>query len=245
MKKIFFITLTLFIISAGAVFAHQPQLVNKETIIRVTDPEVSKAYYAELNGDSAIYKISSPADFTLYVNLLVPILKDEENNKNGEKQNLNAIIKKNGVVIKYLSDQENNWPLYYEEFGGDYYYQGPEYETQAGIGDYEIIVSNTNNTGKYVIAIGKEEAFPISEIWRTTKIMPSLKHDYFGKSYFSALNNIFGKYLGISIGVLLILIIIIILIIKKRNKIKQRIGEKLLKDVVSKNKGKGNPHSYV
>ena len=42
----------------------------------------------------------------------------------------------------------------FEEFGGDYYLQGPTFDQNVSAGTYYIKVFNENNTGKYSLATG-------------------------------------------------------------------------------------------
>ena len=64
------ILLFLLIVSTP-VLAHQPRITER-AITSVVDPEVSKAYYAELSGEPHIYTINATGSFNLYVNILVP-----------------------------------------------------------------------------------------------------------------------------------------------------------------------------
>jgi hypothetical protein len=52
----------------------------------------------------------------------------------------------------------------------------------VGPGVYRIQVSNVENRGKYVLAVGELEKFPPKVILRTLITLPKLKRDFFGKS---------------------------------------------------------------
>ena len=69
-------------------FAHQPRITNQWTN-QVIDPEISKAYYAQLPGEPQKYIIEATGSFNLYVNILVPDII-------GQKKDVTAIIFKNG-----------------------------------------------------------------------------------------------------------------------------------------------------
>ena len=56
-----FLAFALFVLAAGAAFAHQPRLVNDRPSIIVRDPEISQAFYARLAGDPQTYDIRSDA----------------------------------------------------------------------------------------------------------------------------------------------------------------------------------------
>jgi hypothetical protein len=68
--------------------AHQPIIMTGEDVA-VTEPEISKAYYATLSGEPHIYRISETRPFELYVNVLVPDI-------GGQKKDVSAAIIKNG-----------------------------------------------------------------------------------------------------------------------------------------------------
>jgi hypothetical protein len=51
------------------------------------------------------------------------------------------------------------WRRFYEKYGRDHYYMGPEYDAMAGEGIYYVRVFNGSNRGRYSLAIGKREKF--------------------------------------------------------------------------------------
>ena len=155
--------------------AHQPNLVGIRTHTTVQDPEVSKAYYGELAGKPAVYEIRCDSSFSLYVNLLVPDIS-------GARTDFSADIYHEGLLLTRLDGSDYHWTTFYEPFGNDTYRQGPEYRSRVGPGVYRIEVSNNQNQGKYVLAIGELEKFPPKVILRTLIILPKLKRDFFGKS---------------------------------------------------------------
>ena len=73
MKK--YVILLLFLLLVFVVVAHQPRITDSEDII-VKEPEISKAYYGNLEGNPHIYVINSDKNFNLYVNILVPNIED-------------------------------------------------------------------------------------------------------------------------------------------------------------------------
>lgn len=206
MKKIFFISIILFFI-AGPVFAHQPRVVKEEVVI--TDPEISRAFYSELKGESEKYTIKSDKDFLLYLNLLVP------KNTNPDGRYSLYIFDKNGKKIDQLLAESEKWKEFYEEFGRDYYFMGPEYEKKMKAGEYSVEVFSKDNTGKYVLAVGKTESFPFSEIVNAIWLVPQLKMGFFGSSPWGFLLSPFGF---IPLAVLGLVIFVIIILIKKLSK---------------------------
>lgn len=194
------------------VFAHQPRLVGNETNILVDQPEISKAYYGSLSGKPATYRIESTEPFRLYVNILVPDIQ-------GVDKDFSVKILKQGEVISILGGGGFDWKQFYEPFAGDHYFRGSEYVQEQVAGTYEIEVYSPDNLGKYVLAIGDREAFPLGELVRTYAVLPRLKSEFFGKSPFSAYFNIMGIFLAVILfiaGIISITIIYSIKLIRKR-----------------------------
>ena len=186
----------LFVLAAGAAFAHQPRLVEDRPSIIVRDPEISQAFYARLAGNPQTYYIRSGDPLRLYVNLLVPDIPGIETDYEA------AIFReKDGQekLLARLDGKEHAWRPFYEPFGGDRYLIGPEYDEQVPAGDYTVVVTSLDNTGKYVLAVGKIEKFPPKEMARTIVALPKLKR-YFGKSPWTAFFNLSGAFLLVAVG---------------------------------------------
>lgn len=158
-------------LSPAVAAAHQPRLVDGGGA-DVPEPEISKAYYGELGGHPAAFTIQAPADFDLYVNLLVPAIR-------GARMDMSAVILKDGQTLAVLNGSEFKWQPFHEEFAGDDYLKGPEYRSRQPAGKYEIRVSDRGNSGKYVLAIGEKESFPLSEVLNSLKVIPVLKTRFF------------------------------------------------------------------
>ncbi|MHC5172413.1 MAG: hypothetical protein ACYSPJ_01410, partial [Planctomycetota bacterium] len=82
MKKCFLHQVVLLsiglILLLAPVFAHQPRLVGTETVVHVSLPEISKAYYGSLSGTPVTYHIEAAEPFRLYLNTLVPVMEGIE-----------------------------------------------------------------------------------------------------------------------------------------------------------------------
>jgi hypothetical protein len=76
----------------------------------------------------------------------------------------------------------SEWKPFYESFGRDNYLAGPEQEMRVEDGTYTIAVDSKDETGQYVLAIGKKEEFPITAAINALKVLPTIKQDFFGKS---------------------------------------------------------------
>jgi hypothetical protein len=159
----------------AAADAHQPQLVSGD-YVKVPNPEVSKAYYDTLAGAPRTYVIDSPNPFHLYLNLLVP----GSSNPQGRYSAIVYTVEAgNRTESARLDAGSVEWKEFYEEYGGDYYLWGPEYEQDVPEGRYEVEVYGNGNLGKYVLAVGKLEEFPPLEIARTFLVLPVLKMQFF------------------------------------------------------------------
>jgi len=216
-KKILaFFLLLIFLFLPFSAFAHQPQnIMRTKGLIVVNDPEVSKAYYGELTGSPQVFRINSQKEFNLYVGLLLPKIPNIEKNLSADIYKINGDNKE--LLVK-LFGPSFNWTEFYEPFGGDYYWQGPEYKNNVSAGNYEIEVNNPKNLGKYSLAIGEKEEFPPNEILRTIKVLPDLKKNFFGVSVLTILKSYTGLALIVTFVIIVVIILAIILIIKKIKK---------------------------
>jgi hypothetical protein len=165
MKKTLIVLALAIILLSALVSAHQPRIVsssNAQEGIKVTKPEISKAYYSELKGKPHYYIINSSKEFALYAGILTPG-KELTQPVSFEIRNETSLI--------YEGDGANfTWWIFYEDYGKQYYMAGPEYGKNfssthnAGAGVYTIKVFNEGNTGKYSLAIGDVESFPFTEV---------------------------------------------------------------------------------
>jgi len=210
MKKL--LMLTILLISIPVAFAHIPEIVTEnrnytlEPII-VTEPEISYAYYGKLQGSPQIYKIESDKPFHLYVSLLVSYVGQEETS------DVEFHIMKDGEKIVMRHDYDN-WTKWYEEYGGDWYLQGPEYEADVEAGTYLIEVHSDTNSEDFTLAIGKIERFGPGEILKVIFVLPVMKA-IFWNNYSMILVYI----------VVIVVIIFVIYIIMRRRRKKSRKGE--------------------
>ncbi len=167
--------------------AHQPRITVANTT-SVVSPEISKAYYAQLDGEPQIYRIDSEKVFKLYVGLLVP-------NRVGQETGITAEIYKEGNEAQPLATLQGagyNWTVFDEPFGHDSYLQGPEYRAEPPAGSYYIKVFGTTNREKYSLAIGEEEKFDIKETVNAIRLIPEIKKNFFNESPISFVLSPFG-----------------------------------------------------
>lgn len=232
MKKIVLLTVPIsLLVLVSAASAHQPRIVSGE-LTQIENPEVSQAFYGELKGKPDYYQIKSDDPFSLYVGVLVPELE-------GIGKDVSVEIRKEhehdeeepepGHELFLLDGLEHEWTYYYEEFGGDSYYKGPELRSnpdEEGLpqgvdvdeGTYTIKVFSPDNEGKYVLVVGEREEFPLNEIVNTLFVLPTLKAQFFGKSSWTAYFNLIGLFLLISVLVIVGIVVLVVVLVKRRRK---------------------------
>jgi len=214
-KIVFILILALAFCFCKTVLAHQPQIVGSAASVTIKDPEISKAYYGKLVGSPAVYTINAPAPFHLYVQLLSP-------QTNVAKTDFSWIINKDGQLLAQRESADSLWPVTYEPFGNDYYFQGPEFETDSDPGVYTIEISNPDNQGVYALAVGKIEAFSLSGLVATLAVLPVLKTEYFNEPVWTAYNNFTGLFALIAvvaIGIVLYVLIRMVFIWRLNKKL--------------------------
>ncbi len=199
------ILLFVLFLSICAVSAHQPRLevgVNSSMSnpIVVNNPEISQAWYGNLKGQPDYYKISSDKPFELFANILVPQSPGISSDFVSAQ-----ITDSSGKTLALLGGNESSWTPLFEEFGGDYYLQGPSFDQNVSAGTYYIKVFNQNNTGKYSLATGAIESFPADESLKSVISIPLLKEQIFGKP----VTTLFFEFLGIilALGTIMILFV--------------------------------------
>ncbi|MFA6022819.1 MAG: hypothetical protein WC781_01905 [Candidatus Pacearchaeota archaeon] len=212
MKKGVLIFGLLFIFLLAFVSAHQPRIVfgvdnSANNPVIVKNPEISQAFYGILNGKPDYYLVNSEGNFNLYVGMVTPYEQ--------EIKDFNFEIYKENKLIEIFNGSEIKWVEFYEEFGGDKYWQGSEFDENVSAGSYLIKVYNSDNQGKYSLAIGKAESFPLDESLKTLFILPRLKKEFFGKSYFSLFEGKIIQWLSLLVLFLIIIIMIIYIFVRK------------------------------
>ena len=203
MKKLFLVLALTVLLLIPVSSAHIPELVLEDRNYTlepfvVKDPEISYAYYGKLQGSPHQYKIVSEKPFRLYVSLLAPYVGQEETS------DVEFHIMKGGEKIVMMHGYEN-WTKWYEEYGGDWYLQGPEYEDDVEAGVYLVEVHSETNSEDYVVAIGKTERFGSLEILQTIIVLPLMKA-IFWDSY-----TMVGAYILVPV-----LIIILVFVARRR-----------------------------
>lgn len=208
------ILLFILFLSICAVSAHQPRLelgVNSTMTnpIVVQNPETSQAFYGNLNGQPDYYQITSDKTFELYVNILVP----QSPGISSDFVFAN-ITDSSGKTIAMLGGNQSDWTPMFEEFGGDYYLQGPSFDQNVSAGTYYVKIFNANNTGKYSLAIGSIESFPPDESLKALISIPLLKEQIFGKP----VTTLFFEFLGIILALGTIMVLFVMTFMARKSK---------------------------
>tara|TARA_B100000029_G_scaffold511752_2_gene606630 strand:- start:231 stop:809 length:579 start_codon:yes stop_codon:yes gene_type:complete len=177
MRLLFLLVIT----PISQVGAHQPVLAisdshTKNSPYVVEKPEISKAIYSRLVGQSHYYKIFSNVSFDFYAGITKPKLDDCTVGKIFSLELLDDAFNKLAIA----DGSTHNWQPWFEEFGRKWYWVGPEIgnnfrpTTQLEAGTYYIRVYNSTNIGNYVLAIGHIESFPIGVITRMVRDLPKI-----------------------------------------------------------------------
>jgi len=208
MRKIIqFLIIFFFLFVAGNVLAHQPRLVYLQSgNVNISNPDISQALYDELKGEPKNYFIDSSKDFELYINLLVPT---PENINGRYSARIFLINNDKEQQIAELDSGLSDWPEFYEPFGRDYYLKGPELDKKISAGKYKIEVYSKDNQGKYVLAVGKKEAYNVQSIANVYWQLPYLKLTFFKTSVLQFFLTPFGIGGVATIGALLIFLALI------------------------------------
>jgi hypothetical protein len=212
-KKFFFFIVAGILFFTYSASAHQPNYVDKEKVIINNEPTISKAYYGELTGGPAIYQIVANSEFELYLNILSPDIP-------GASKDFNVIVKDEKLQeVAKVNIPPAEWNRWYEDFGGDWYWQGSETKVNLPPGTYTANVQNLPNTGKYVLAIGQIESFPPSKSLQILKELYLVKTSFLLEPWYGIYRGIIGRYLlYATISLILIIIVIVWLIIKRYRK---------------------------
>ena len=215
MKKTALISVFMLALLVGIASCHQPRIVmgvsnSASNPIAIGNPEVSKAYYGELNGQPDYYEIDSQTPFSLYVNILVP-------NTTGDRDRRFSVdvTDSPGNPVAFINGTNSSWAEFYEPFGQDSYLMGPEARANVSAGNYKIKVFSQDNKGKYSLAVGELEAFPADEILNAMITVPILKITFFRDPFYSIFFNIAGA------GILAVIIVIIMLFFAIRSLIRR------------------------
>ena len=225
-KVIFIFSLVFFSGFAFSISAHQPVMIylqKDNNSVQIANPEISRAFYDDLKGKPRDYFIDSSKDFDLYINLLVPAGTNPDGKYSAK------VFDNTGKEIAFINGADFSWQQYYESFGRDYYYKGPEFDKKVSAGKYKIEVYSKDNLGKYTLAVGKTESFDVKSVLNTVWQLPLLKLTFFKSDVLQFFLTPFGIGAIGALGGLIILILLINYIISV---IKERIKHNMAKTLL-------------
>ncbi len=192
----------------STVSAHQPRLIvdkasSANAPILIEEPEISKAYYAQLEQFNEYYGINSTKEFELYLSLQVPDIAAQSTNTSLE------LTDDSGLQLAYLNGSQHRWEKFHEDFGNANYLSGPSIHVALPPGSYVIKISGEENT-KYVLVSGQKEEFPASEFLNSLFLVPKINQEFFGMNLFQSLANVFGILLLVIFSLIGFVILVLI-----------------------------------
>jgi hypothetical protein len=87
-----------------------------------------------------------------------------------------------------------------------------------------VRVSNPDNRGKYVLAIGELEEFPPDKALHALIALPTIKKWFFGKSPWSALDSRVGTFFLIGLAGVAAVIAILVVIMRRLLSARRRVS---------------------
>ena len=138
LAKVILFCISILLLVSSIAHAHRPVIVrsqsSREKPVLVKEPEISYAYYGELVGEPHYYRIEYPKEFILYVNILVPDFYPKT--EPISKHDMSFQILAEGEPLFMAEGSKSEWRRFYERYGRDHYYMGPEYEQNVPAGTY-------------------------------------------------------------------------------------------------------------
>lgn len=190
-------------------YGHKPRIllgidnscINNAT--KIIDPEISQAFYATLRNNVAYYSVNQSENFNMYLDLSVPF-KLPSKIENSFRINIYRLIHNKYHPIDTV--KSSIFTPFYEEYGGDTYYQFHIIDALYGKGSYLIEILNPVYDGKYVLAIGKKEEFTFKDSINAIYSIYIIKTHFFNK-------NVLSIFEGKIMKTLLLFIIVVVFIL--------------------------------
>lgn len=203
--------LVMVLVNIKGAAAHLPHIVGKD-VTRIDRPEISQVFYAVLEGEKDIYRLSSDSDFLLHLGLLVPYLPQ------ARRDFMVEVLQAHGhnyEQLFILDGKSHVWEEFFEPFAGDRYWRGPEISKKVTAGEYLVQVTNTDNKGKYVLTVGQKDSLRFTDLLQTCKRLPAVK-SFLLKSPYTAFFNLMGLFMLLALCVAGVLIFLLHRLAKSR-----------------------------
>jgi uncharacterized membrane protein len=224
--KIFFIIVVLaFILSIISLSKAQQLHVVTSSTTKVQNPEISQAFYGQLNDTKNTFEIDSDKPFQLYVGLMIPDTKDVQKNISLNISSLIETPGENGetmqknTTLAMLDGTKSDWTSYYDPITGNKYLKGPEYNssgdgttsgnTELQPGKYYIQILNMDDNGKYVLSVGNNKKNTLEEMLNNLQAIPKVEMTFWGKSIVAAYFNMVGLFILSSVMIVVLIVLII------------------------------------
>ena len=175
---------TLLCLIALPAAAHAPLLdtsAKTATAPLVLDqPEHSKVIFSELTGAPQHYQITSDRAFDFYVGVTAPKLEGCGLPETFSFDVMDAA----GKLIDGREGDSLTWVPWFEEYGKNWYWVGPEigkafaHDRQYPAGTYTIKVFNKDNRGQYALAVGDQEKFGLGTMLTIDGTMKAVKEQF-------------------------------------------------------------------
>ena len=182
LTKIFFL-LTVFLFAvpfflspvktlAQDIGSSQSLVYLKSGDVQINNPEMSQVFDDNLKGKPRDYFINSNSNFELYINILVP---EVANMQGRYSVTISSVEGSDAKQIEELDGGSFSWQEVYNSFDRDWYWKGPELDTQLTAGKYKIEVYSKDNQGEYVLVVGKNKSYGMMTVLNNFWQLPLLK----------------------------------------------------------------------
>ncbi|MFZ2555815.1 MAG: hypothetical protein WAZ27_00590 [Minisyncoccia bacterium] len=178
----FAILLGSLVCTAPAVSSAQQLRLTEGTQTTIEDVHTYRAYYGKLVGEEHTYAFSTAEENTVNFLVLVPDIA-------GAKTDIGISLFQKSDAARPLSNADGalmEWTQFFDTAGRDSYLAGPSLQATLPQGDYEVRITNPENSGSYVLIVGSKASFSIAETLRRYATLPNIKSDFFQKSAIEA-----------------------------------------------------------
>lgn len=201
-------------------YGHKPRVVldidNSKigNAIQIDNINVSQAFYGKLYNNTSYYYLDEREQFNLYMDISTPY-KLTKKQSDSFTIDIYKISNKDMSKIYSFNPQTLSWQYFYEEYGGDYYYQTKVTDIVLDSGQYIIKLNNPSYSGKYVLAVGKIEEFTILDSINAIYNIYLVKTKFFNKKWTSLSESKIIRIVIIIFIIILIVICLLLLFYKK------------------------------